>query len=357
MALICSLLITGSLYVIVVVSSASKSKSAFTETLILSLPNTSSNRFFKFDSKGNLLSRVLQENDSLNSIDIVTKYQSIKEEFEHKIESNLKNLLEDVFGRDKIRVSVNADLDFDAEETTTITYRDPVIRSEQISATGENINNQFDGGNIGDNPSVVIDEVTGEGASYNRTVNNELSSETTTTIKAPGKINRLTTSVVYDGTLPEGSPRVEQIREIVAGATGYDEERGDNIEVKGILFDRSHEIAQREELDKIREDMEKSKGFFGRYKNLIVAGIMGVLAIGILILVVRFLSNKKKEEELMALEEAFERQREIDRASEDIERIEEKLEVTIDTEEIKAKNYAKENPDLAADLIKVWLKN
>ncbi len=115
------------------------------------------------DSKGNLLSRVLQEDDSLNSIDIVTKYQSIKEEFEHKIESNLKGLLEDVFGKDKIRVSVNADLDFDAEETTTITYRDPVIRSEQISASGENINNQFEGGNIGDNPSVVIDEVTGEG--------------------------------------------------------------------------------------------------------------------------------------------------------------------------------------------------
>ncbi len=309
------------------------------------------------DSKGNLLSRVLQEDDSLNSIDIVTKYQSIKEEFEHKIESNLKGLLEDVFGKDKIRVSVNADLDFDAEETTTITYRDPVIRSEQISASGENINNQFEGGNIGDNPSVVIDEVTGEGATYSRTVNNELSSETTTAIKAPGKINRLTTSVVYDGTLPEGSPRVEQIREIVAGATGYDEERGDNIEVKGILFDRSHEIAQREELDRIKEEMEMSKGFFGRYKDLIVAGIMGVLAIGILILVARFLFSKKKEAEIIALEEAFEKQREIDNISEDIERIGEKIEVTVDTDERKAKNYAKENPDLAADLIKVWLKN
>ena len=45
------------------------------------------------DSKGNLLSRVLQEDDSLNSIDIVTKYQSIKEEFEHKIESNLKRTI------------------------------------------------------------------------------------------------------------------------------------------------------------------------------------------------------------------------------------------------------------------------
>ncbi len=168
----------------------------------------------------------------------------------------------------------------------------------------------------------------------------------------------MTTSVVYDGTLPEGSPRVEQIREIVAGATGYDEERGDNIEVKGILFDRSHEIAQREELDRIKEEMEMSKGFFGRYKDLIVAGIMGVLAIGILILVARFLFSKKKEAEIIALEEAFEKQREIDNISEDIERIGgEKIEVTVDTDERKAKNYAKENPDLAADLIKVWLKN
>ena len=100
-----------------------------------------------------------------------------------------------------------------------------------------------------------------------------------------------------------------------------------------------------------------SKGFFGRYKNLIVAGIMGVLAIGILILVARFLFSKKKEAEIIALEEAFEKQREIDNISEDIERIGEKIEVTVDTDERKAKNYAKENPDLAADLIKVWLKN
>lgn len=309
------------------------------------------------DSKGNLLSSVLQEDDSLNSIDIVTKYQKIKEDFEGKMESSLKGLLEDVFGRDKIRVSVNADLDFDAEETTSVKYSDPVIRSEQISASGENINTQGSGGNIGDNPSAVIDTVSGDGSSYERTTNHELSTETTTIVKAPGKIRRLTTSVVHDGTLPEGSPKIEQIKDIVAAATGYDEERGDDIQVKGILFDRSHENTEQEELDRIRKEMEDSKGFFAKHKDKMMIIAAGLIGMGVLIVVFKVLRGKKKEEEALALESTIDAEVGIDNLTKDIERLEDKIEVTIDNDERKAKQYAKENPDLAADLIKVWLKN
>ncbi len=300
------------------------------------------------DSRGNLLSRVLNEEDSLNSLDIVTRHQNIREDFEYKMENDLKRLLEDVFGKDRIRVSVSADLDFDAEESVSTVYEDPVIRSMQVSGNGENSGIQFQGGNIGDNPSVIIDDAARDDAGYSITINNELSSETTTKVKAPGKINRLTTSVVYDGTLPEGSPRAEQIRDIVSGAIGYDEERGDVIEVSGILFERSKEdIAE----------SEPSPVGWDKYKKYTIPTVGALLVLAIGIFIMKSQAKKKREEEIIALEEEFERQNEIERASQDIGRLEEKIEVTVDTDEIKAKNYAKDNPDLAADLIKVWLKN
>lgn len=82
-----------------------------------------------------------------------------------------------------------------------------------------------------------------------------------------------------------------------------------------------------------------------------------MIGIGVLIVVFKVLRGKKKEEEALALESTIDAEVGIDNLTKDIERLEDKIEVTIDNDERKAKQYAKENPDLAADLIKVWLKN
>lgn len=302
------------------------------------------------DTKGNLLSGVLQEDDDLNAVNIVDQYQSIKEQFERKLESNLMDLLGGVFGSDRIKISINTDLDFDAEETTSIRYEDPVIRSQQWETSGEDINTREDeGGLIGDNPSNIIESITGEGSSYSHTINNELSTETTTTIKAPGKINRMTTSVVYDGTLsPE---RVEQIENIVATATGYDFDRGDLINVVGIAFDRGEGAVFPDEL----EQDPGAESLFDKYGKLGFIGLLGIIILMIIIAVVR--ANRKKEEEEILATDPFEEFIGSKDLSESMEKLEEELEITVNEEKVKASKYAKENPELAADLIKVWLKN
>lgn len=313
------------------------------------------------DSKGNLLSGVLQEDDDINTIHIVNQYQSLKEEFEKKMESNLMDLLGDVLGRDKVKVAVNAELDFDAEETTTIRYEDPVVRSQQFRISGEDINTRDDaGGLIGDNLSNVIENITGEGASYEGTINNELSSETTTTIKAPGKINRMTTSVVYDGNLTPD--QIEQIENIVATATGYDYDRNDLINVAGIAFDRG-EGPGFPEAPENPEAIEEEKTFLEEYSLWIIAALLGILTIIVLVAIIRTFRNRRKEKEEQIVEDPFEEfinmaNMNLDREAEteEIEEIE-PIEVTIDVDEVKAKKYAKDNPDLAADLIKIWLKN
>ena len=134
------------------------------------------------DTKGNLLSGFLAEGENKTAMGIMSQYQGIREDFENQIEFKVRELLGSTFGWDKINVSVLADLDFDSEEITSITYSNAVPRSEQIEASGNNIDiGQVTGGNIDDNISNVIENVEGADSNYKRIINNEVSSETTNT--------------------------------------------------------------------------------------------------------------------------------------------------------------------------------
>ena len=136
------------------------------------------------DTKGNLLSGFLAEGENKTAMGIMSQYQGIREDFENQIEFKVRELLGSTFGWDKINVSVLADLDFDSEEITSITYSNAVPRSEQIEASGNNIDiGQVTGGNIDDNISNVIENVEGADSNYKRIINNEVSSETTNTIQ------------------------------------------------------------------------------------------------------------------------------------------------------------------------------
>ncbi|MPW24791.1 flagellar M-ring protein FliF [Alkalibaculum sp. M08DMB] len=303
------------------------------------------------DSKGNLLSRDLQKNDGFSATDVMNEYNKVIDEFESKIESNLNELLGTAYGRDKIKVSVFADLDFDSEESTIITYENPVIRSEQVTATGGDINvEQVTGGNIDDNVGNVIDNNNGGGSTFDRTVNNELTTETTTTIKAPGKVNRLTTSVVYDGNINDENAAT--IRNIVATATGYDINRGDLISVEGVVFDTTYEEELQAQLDAIRLEEERNRSLLDKYGEYMVFGLLLILVIVILVALVRILLGKKKTQDDKAQGELA-----IDLVTPEVA-VEEDLniEVKTDNNKAKAQNYAKEHPDLAADLIKAWVK-
>lgn len=308
------------------------------------------------DSQGNLLSSILQQDDNLDAMDILGKYQAMKEEFEKKLISNLYDLLGGAFGKDKIKISVYADLDFDAEETTIITYSNPEVRSENIVVNGSDINmEQVTGGNIGDNISNVIDSVEGDNSSYTRIVNNELSTETKNIIKAPGKVNRLSTSVIYDGNLTEDD--IVRIHNIIATATGYDAGRGDLINVEGIKFDRTYEENLQKELDDAIEafnhQLESSKTFINKYGDYLVPGLVSALGILIILGLSKSFISKKNKQKAMYLEQ----ERLQTNINKSMDEIEEKLEVKLDSKGLKAQDYARKNPDAVADLLKVWLKD
>jgi flagellar M-ring protein FliF len=310
------------------------------------------------DSRGNVLSHILRD-DEFTSSDLLAEYQDLKDDFEYKLESNLMDLLGSIFGRDSIKVMVYADLDFDAEESTVIRYENPVVRSEQLDVSGDNIETQdVTGGNIGDNTSNVIESVTGNNSTYSKTVNNELTTETIKTVKAPGKVNRITTSVVYDGNISQA--RRQQIENIVATATGFDEERGDVINVDGIVFDKTYQNRLDAELEEIRKREEASQSilvrFYRQNKDIIdIVLLIFVFSLVVTIVIFRLTARRRRKEDLEFSRKLPMYRVEEEEVQEEVEDV--TIEVSPDVNAKKAQRYAKEHPELAADLIKAWMKD
>lgn len=307
------------------------------------------------DSKGNLLSAFLKDEKTDGAIGNIDSYSEMRETFQKKVESELDILLGGVFGREKVKVSVFADLDFDAEETTVISYKDPITRSEQTTSMLD----AGIGGNIGDADSNVVGNVE-DGTVVDKTINNELTTETKTVIKAPGKVRKLTTSVVYDGNL---SPEAEdQMLSIVAAATGYDTDRGDFISIEGVNFDRTYEENMQAELDAIKAEEAKEKGALAAYRNYILIGAAGLFLLIIIIGIIAGRRSKKRRDSEDPFPDKFPMEvpiSELEQASVRVVKEEEeigKLEVPKDVNLFKANEFAEENPEIAADLIKAWVK-
>ncbi len=185
-----------------------------------------------------------------------------------------------------------------------------------------------------------------------------MTTESRNIIKAPGKINRLTTSVVYDGNLSD--VRNQQIHNIVASAIGYDDNRGDSINIDGIPFDKTYQNRLDAELEEASRQEEASQGivqgFYNKYRELINIGlIIFSLSLVITFIITRIISKRSDKKELL-LSEAMDAYaaKEGDFGHDD--RDVEELKIKTNVSEKTAQNYAKEHPDIAADLIKAWMK-
>lgn len=347
------------------------------------------------DEQGNVLSDILDDKKMSGVSDLTTKYQKLKDDLEEKLEGKTKSLLGSLFEKDALNLAVNVDLDFDSIEKTTVKYDKPKVRSEVIQAGGDTINQQqVDDGTVKDNVANVIGNNENGTKSYNHTINNELDTETTKILNAPGVVKRVTASVLIKENISNQETR--QIEELVQSAIGYERERGDKVSVQAIKFAEDEQVNPVEELS--------DESFFKRYLTSpivwgVLAGIL-LLVITLIILVVKRRSKDKNSDDYFEMDldvtEDFEEEvqpileqqpiipikpepkekavsKEIDQVVKNIEenhqriiqddlaneleqREKQKAQEILERE-VQAKRYAKENPDLAAELIKVWMKD
>lgn len=320
------------------------------------------------DTKGNLLSAALEDDSSINATDMVSKYQAIKDRYEQELEKKLVSTLGPIFGIEKLTVAVNADMNFDSIQSENVNYSDePVLRSETVSASGGTID-VAEGTGTDNAINEVIEGEGGTSSTYDRTANYELDTETTSTVKAPGSINRLTTSIILDKQLSNAEE--EQVDEIVKATIGFSEERDDTVTVQGMTFAKEPEeieptTPQAEIGESVKETLMRDWPY--------LAGGLGVLILLIVLLrIIWRKPNRAEDDELDFYEEtpsdtaanelkseleAMKRKANREQKQKETAELTEELNQAMSAKETAARTYAKENPEASADLIKIWMKD
>ena len=207
------------------------------------------------DSQGNSLQLGGTKEDSDNYYsDSNAEFKLV---YENKLKKNVEDLLEKLVGSGKVKTSINVDMNFDRIIINSELY-DPdssAIRSAQSSEEqeftpqkNEDNTDMSVANNLPDNFSNHQD--LNRFATVNKndeTTNYEVSKTIKNQINQVGVVNKLSISVLIDGHYalnedkksiysPRSDEEMIQIEKLVKTAVGFDEERGDKINVVNIEF-------------------------------------------------------------------------------------------------------------------------
>jgi flagellar M-ring protein FliF len=182
--------------------------------------------------------------------------------FEKRLRDQIDAIVTSVVGPGRARTEVSADFDFNKVTQTSDKF-DPegrVVRSsqtrEETSASNEGRDSQVTVGN--EIPGGQQRPAAAPAPEANQTprdqsrkseeiVNYEISKTTKTEITEGGRINRISVAVLVDGTYgkndkgevtyqPRSKEEIDQITALVRTAIGYDQKRGDQVEVVNLRF-------------------------------------------------------------------------------------------------------------------------
>ena len=177
--------------------------------------------------------------------------------FEKHLRGEVEGIVTSVVGPGHARVQVAADFDFNRVTQTSDRF-DPegrVVRSsqtrEETSATNDNRENQVTVGNEipggAQRPAADTAAARDESKKTEEIVNYEISKTTKTEVIEGGRLNRISVAVLVDGTYgkndkgevtyqPRSKEDIDQIAALVRSAIGFDQKRGDQIEVVNLRF-------------------------------------------------------------------------------------------------------------------------
>jgi len=278
---------------------------AIQQLVAAAVPNLKPNSISIVDNQGTLLARGAQGDDVEAALSNV---EEIRSSAERRLSRTIEQLIERSVGPGNVRVEVTAEMDFDRITENTETY-DPdgqVVRSTQV--VEESTDNQDGQGlppvTVGNNlPDPNLLEQNGEAGSQSRTsridetVNYEISRKVTTLVRESGLIKRLSVAVLVNGSFVENaegervyesrSPEeLEQFATLARSTVGYDEARGDTIEVVNMRF-----FDIEDDLDAAADPrlLGLTQAEIMRITELVVLGIVAMLVI---LLVVRPLVSR-----------------------------------------------------------------
>jgi flagellar M-ring protein FliF len=223
--------------------------------------------------------------------------------YEKRLRSQVEGIVSSVVGSGHSRVQVAADFDFNRVTQTSDKF-DPdskVVRSsqtrEETSATSGGQNNQVTVGNEipggGQRPSAE----SAHGDDSRKTeevVNYEISKTTKTEVIEGGRLNRVSVAVLVDGNYvkndkgevtyqPRSKEEIDQIAALVRSSIGFDQKRGDQVQVVNLRFAETPAVPITEPTGWLSA-FQFTKDDIMRAIDMAVMGLLGLV---VLLMVVR----------------------------------------------------------------------
>lgn len=264
------------------------------------VPGLSSDNISIIDSKGSLLARGGDDKrkPGVGKGLSPSTVEEMRASFESRIAHTIEELLEKSIGMGKVRAEVSAEMDFDHYSENAEVY-DPdgqVVRSTQSAQESSSSPD-------GNQQSVTVENNlpggagAGTGGAGNaqsnrneETINYEISKTVKTHVREVGSLKRLSVAVVVDGTYaleggkllykPRPAEELAQLTKLIRSAVGYQQNRGDVVEVLNLQFVHEGEELKEEKLSVLglkREDVVR----------LAELGVIMIIALLVILMVVR----------------------------------------------------------------------
>ncbi|HEY9594861.1 MAG TPA: flagellar basal-body MS-ring/collar protein FliF [Spirochaetia bacterium] len=334
--------------------------------------------------------------EDVDRLELAKREMKQKQVLEQQYTDRINTALVDIFSPDRVRIlKIDIKLDMSKENYTSeeyspiavvpatryaaAQYAPSIARSTQTTEEhfqGTGFNPEGPAGVEGQTPPAYKDmsNLVGKYDKSSQTTNNEINKKVTTAEKQPWDIKGISTGVAIDGMWkqkydkngkvmlnPDGSIQRDYVpvsdddlakaKALIQAAIGYNRDRGDNVEVQTLQFDRSTQFA-------------KEDGVFRRalQTRRIIWGVLAGLA-GLLVLVVAYrLIAKEAERRRRLREEELARQHQAMREAALRTAEEQGVEVELSVEDRarlemqeNAANMAREHPEDVAQLIRTWL--
>ncbi len=285
---------------------------AVTHLVATAVPGLRVNRITVVDSTGKLLAKggMEGEDGDLSAGVMASNAEEFRVTYERRVKQTVENLLEQSVGVGRVRAEVSAEIAFDRKVSNSEIY-DPdgqVARSVQTTEEIESASDGTDGGNVSvannlpenlDGPAAGGSTSTSSTERINETTNFEISKTITNHVSEVGKVERVSVAVLVDGTYefneetnennyqPRSDEELEQLRTLVRTAIGFDEARGDTIEIVNMPFSRGFDdfVVDETPFDWLKRDLASI------LKTLVI-GIVAILAI---LLVIKPVVNRAFE--------------------------------------------------------------
>lgn len=270
------------------------------QLIAASVPDLAPERISVVDQFGTLLARIDESSDAASMSTMHERQMSIQTGLERQIES----LLERTVGPGRVRAEVAVSLNNERVSTQSEVY-DPeaqVIVSSSLTER-QSAESEQEGGdvtvaaNLPDGNAAAADSQSASNSETQETTNFQNSRTKTTRVKEIGSVERISVAVLVDGlysAADDGTQQynarseadIAQLERLVKSAIGFNEGRGDTIEIASMQF----AVAE------IEGELSEGSKLLGidlkAFEKTAEIAVLGIVSILVLLLVVRPIIKK-----------------------------------------------------------------